>query len=482
VQLYDDGNQEEKLPLVGEDNDKPNGSPSLWSPDESSVQRSWQTATAEEPEGIPFFPSQPRTLADTGLSKAFLMDLALKTVHYAGLPSATHMSQRMALPPAIVQDLLALLTDEHLCEVASSGSMMAGNYRYRLTAGGTSRVKEALERSRYAGPAPVTIDQYVEVMERQRAERPQPSRESIEKALSELVLSPETADALARTLHSGRCALLYGPSGNGKTFVLEAFARHLEGQVLVPFAIYAYGHIIRVFDSSIHIPAQERDTVRLAPTVSDEPEETNHKRDERWAVVRMPAVIVGGELGQESLELAYDPVSRFYQAPSHLKAQGGFLAVDDFGRQRIRPEDLLNRWLTPLERGWYSLTFHTGEKISVPFDVHLLFATNLKVELLLEQPFLRRILYKVEIPNPGPAEFHEILRRACEERSITATEETLQYIVQRVYEDNTTRPRASYARDLLDIVLESARYDDAEPVLTLETFEKAHHLFIPARA
>ncbi|MCJ7810638.1 MAG: hypothetical protein MUP62_00310, partial [Dehalococcoidia bacterium] len=245
MQLYDDGNQEEKLPLVGEDNDKPNGSPSLWSADESDVQRSWQTATAEEPEGIPFFPSQPRTLADTGLSRAFLMDLALKTIHYAGLPSATHMSQRMALPPAIVLELLALLTDEHLCEVASSSSMMAGNYRYRLTAGGTSRVKEALERSRYAGPAPVTIDQYIEVMERQRSERPQPSRESIENALSELVLSPETADALARTLHSGRCALLYGPSGNGKTFVLEAFARHLEGQVLVPFAIYAYGHIIR---------------------------------------------------------------------------------------------------------------------------------------------------------------------------------------------------------------------------------------------
>ncbi|MCJ7509541.1 MAG: ATP-binding protein, partial [Dehalococcoidia bacterium] len=407
MQLYDDGNQDEKLSLVGEDNGEPNSSPSPWSAEESDAQGSWQTAAADDPEGIAFCPSQPRTLADTGLSKAFLMDLALKTVHYAGLPSATHMTQRMALPPAIVQELLALLTDEHLCEVASSGSMMAGNYRYRLTAGGLSRVKEALERSRYAGPAPVTIDQYVEVMERQRTERPQSSRESIEGALSELVLSPETADSLARTLHSGRCALLYGPSGNGKTLVLEALARHLEGQVLVPFALYAYGHIIRVFDSSIHIPAHERGIVRLPDVAAGETDDAA-KRDERWAVVRRPAVLVGGELGQESLELAYDPVSRFYQAPSHLKAQGGILAVDDFGRQRIRPEDLLNRWLTPLERGWYSLTFHTGEKISVPFDVHLLFATNLKVELLLEQPFLRRILYKVEIPNPGPAEFREI--------------------------------------------------------------------------
>jgi len=318
-------------------------------------------------------------------------------------------------------------------------------------------------------------------MEQQRGQRPQPSRQSIEKALSELVLAPDVADALARTLHSGRCALLYGPSGNGKTSVLEAFARHLEGELLVPYAIYAYGHIIRVFDSSIHIPIKEKRKAELLP-VDDDESEGQPKRDERWMVVRRPAVIVGGELGEESLELAYDPVARFYQAPSHLKAQGGMLAVDDFGRQRIRPEDLLSRWLTPLERGCYSLTFHTGEKISVPFDVHLLFATNLKVELLLDQPFLRRILYKVEIPNPGPGEFREILRRACQARTMTATEEALDYIVERLYDEDAHKSRASYARDLLDIVAQSAKYDDVEPVLTPETFDKAHRLFIPERA
>ena len=481
MELCDDGNQDEKSSLFGEDNVTPAPPPSPQSANEPDAQGSWQTATAEEEEATPFFPSQPRTLADTGLSLAFLTDLALKTIHYSGLPSATHMTERMALPPAIVQQILTLLADDHLCEVASSSNMMTGNYRYRLTAAGINRVRDALERSRYAGPAPVTIDQYIEVMEHQRKERPQTSRESIEEALSQLVLAPEVASALARALHSGRCALLYGPSGNGKTSVLEAFAHHLEGQVLVPYAIYAYGHIIRVFDSSIHIPAQERGRIGLPPVGSDESVQ-EAKRDERWAVVRRPAVIVGGELGQESLELAYDPVSRFYQAPAHLKAQGGMLAVDDFGRQRIRPEDLLNRWLTPLERGWYSLTFHTGEKISVPFDVHLVFATNLKVELLLDQPFLRRILYKVEIPNPGHTEFREILRRACEERSITTSEETLRYIVQRLHEDSVHRPRASYARDLLDIVVESARYDNTEPVLTPETFEQAHRLFVPGRA
>jgi energy-coupling factor transporter ATP-binding protein EcfA2 len=357
---------------------------------------------------------------------------------------------------------------------------MAGNYRYRLTSAGSDRVRDALERCRYAGPAPVTIEQYIETTEHQRAMRPQPSRQSIEDALSELVLAPEVTDALARALYSGRCALLYGPSGNGKTLLLEAFARHLDSQVLVPFAIYAHGQIIRVFDSSIHIPVSAKRPSALAPLGAGE-SENNAKPDERWALVRRPTVIVGGELTQESLELTYDPVSRFYQAPFHLKAQGGMLVVDDFGRQRIRPEDLLNRWLTPLERGWDSLTFHTGEKVSVPFDVHLLFATNLKVEVLLDQPFLRRILYKVEIPNPGPAEFEKILRRACEERGIGTSEETLRYVVQRLYENSFYRPRASYARDFLDIVVESARYDNAEPALTREAFDKAYRLFLPGR-
>jgi hypothetical protein len=479
VELYNDGKQDEEFPLIGEDSVESARSPSRWSADELDAQGVSQIATVEEEETMDVFP--PQTLADTGLSLAFLTDLALKTIHYAGLPSATHMTQRMALPPAIVQQLLTLLADDHLCEVASSSNMMSGNYRYRLTAGGINRVRDALERSRYAGPAPVTIDQYIKVMERQRGQRPQPSRQSIERALSELVLAPDVADALARTLHSGRCALLYGPSGNGKTSVLEAFARHLEGEMVVPFAIYAYGHIIRVFDSSIHIPVKEKGRAGLAPVGTGESGD-KPRRDERWTTVRRPAVIVGGELGEESLELAYDPVSRFYQAPSHLKAQGGMLAVDDFGRQRIRPEDLLNRWLTPLERGCYSLTFHTGEKIAVPFDVHLLFATNLKVELLLDQPFLRRILYKVEIPNPGPTEFREILRQACQARSITAAEGTLDYIVERLYEENSHKARASYASDLLDIVAQSARYDDVEAVLTPETFDKAHRLFIPERA
>jgi predicted ATPase with chaperone activity len=432
----------------------------------------------QEPDAdmLALVPHQPRTLPDTGLSRAFLVELALKTIHYAGQPSANHITERMCLPSAIVLDLLSLLADDHLCEVVSSSNAMAGNYRYRLTSNGIDRVKDALERSRYAGPAPVTMQQYIDVMEQQRAVRQPLSRESIEAALSELVLAPEVTDNLARSLHSGRCTLLYGPSGNGKTMVLEAFARHLDGTMLVPYAIYAQGQIIRVFDASIHFPALAPPAAPLPQTVEED--WTSTRPDDRWVVVRRPTVMVAGELSPESLELTFDPVSRFYQAPPHLKAQGGLLVVDDFGRQRIRPEDLLNRWLTPLERGWETLTFQTGEKISVPFDVHLLFATNLKVDLLLDQPFLRRILYKVEIPNPGPSEFHEILRRVCEERGVAASQEALEHVVRRLYEGGQ-KPRASHARDMVDIVIQSASYDKQEPALTPDAFERAFRLFLP---
>ena len=426
---------------------------------------------------LALLPPQPRTLPDTGLSRAFLTELALKTIHYSGQPSANHITERMCLPPAIVLELLGMLADDHLCEVFSSSNAMAGNYHYRLTSQGMDRVKDALERSRYAGPAPVTVGQYSEVMEQQRSVRSHASRESIEAALSELVLAPNISDNLARSLHSGRCMLLYGPSGNGKTVILEAFARHLEGTVLMPYSLYAQGQIIRMFDSSIHVPALAVPASTSPPGGSDDAWETA-RTDERWVAVRRPVVTVGGELSAESLELAFDPVSRFCQAPPQLKAQGGLLIVDDFGRQRIRPEELLNRWLTPLERGSETLTFQTGEKISVPFDVHLLFATNLKVELLLDQSFLRRILYKVEIPNPGPDEFHEILRRVCQERGVAVSDEAISHVTHRLYEGGQ-RPRASHARDIVDIVVQSASYDGQEPALTPEAFEKAFRLFLP---
>jgi predicted ATPase with chaperone activity len=201
------------------------------------------------------------------------------------------------------------------------------------------------------------------------------------------------------------------------------------------------------------------------------------KVDRRWVLCRRPAVVLGAELDRETLDVAYDPQSRFYQAPPHIKAQGGVLIVDDFGRQKVDPRDLLTRWLIPLERGWDTLTLATGEKVTVPFSMQLFFGTNLKIRDLADEALLRRILYKVHVPNPTPGEFSEILRQLCRQRRVLVKDGALDYVAERLYSSPDLRPRASYARDILDMIVESAGYDGRDPVLDNETFDKVFALF-----
>lgn len=415
-------------------------------------------------------PRQPKTLVDLGLSKAFLTDLCLKIIHYSGTPSMAQLTRRLGLGPHIVQHLVTALTEDRLIEVLSQSDLYTGNYRYRLSERGHTRVNEALERSRYAGPAPVTAEQYTETIRKVLAQKNDPGRGRIKNIVNEMVLAPDTADAIARALFSGKSGILYGPSGNGKTVILERFARELEGIALVPYAIYAYGQVIRVFDQSVH---ESVDQVDGANMVKDDA-----KVDRRWVLCRRPAVVLGAEIGRETLDVAYDPQSRFYQAPPHIKAQGGVLIVDDFGRQKVDPRDLLTRWLIPLERGWDTLTLATGEKVTVPFNMQLFFGTNLKIRELADEALLRRILYKVHVPNPTPTEFSEILRQLCRQRRVLVKDGALEYVAQKLYSSTELRPRASYARDILDMIIESAGYDGRDPVLDEQTFDKVFALFL----
>ncbi len=436
------------------------------------------TLEAEPPDlddsESPLFPKRPRTLAEVGLSKAFVTDLTLKIIHYSGTPSTAQLMRRLGLGQALVQQTVATLQEERMCEVLSQSDLYTGNYRYRLSERGVARASEALERTRYAGPAPVTAEQYAQVIRAQQAHRQTFSRDHIGTILDELVLPPEVADAVARALHSGKTTMFYGPSGNGKTVILERFARNLAGAVLVPYSIYAYGQVIRVFDPSIHQLVEEFDERNA---VKDD-----GKLDRRWVLVRRPAVVLGSEIGSESLDLAYDPQARFYQAPPHVKAQGGVVVVDDLGRQKIEPHDLMARWLIPMERGWDSLSLITGEKLTIPFDVQLLFGTNQPIDQLADDALLRRILYKIEIPNPGPTEFADILRRLCSQRNVRIPEGALERVVERLYGEPGASPRAAHARHLLEVVIEGAAYDGREPVLDEESFEQALKLFTSQRS
>jgi len=415
-------------------------------------------------------PPAPRTFSEVGLSKAFLTDLTLKILHYSGTPSMSQLTRRLGLAADIVQQLLTALTEERLVEILSQSDLFTGNYRYRLSERGQTRVNEALERSRYAGPAPVTAEQYNSVMKRLLEHgQDTSSRARIKSILHDLVLDGDVSDSLARALFSNKSMILYGPSGNGKTVLLERYAEDMGGFSFVPYAIYAYGQVVRVYDQSIHEPIEKIDDTVMRD---------DSRRDQRWVVVKRPAIVLGAEMDKEALDLGYDPSARFYQAPPHIKAQNGALIIDDFGRQQIPTRDLLTRWLIPSERGWDSLTLVTGEKLHVPFKVQLLFSTNMRVRDLADDALLRRILYKVNMPNPSASNFQEILRQACRARKVHVAEGALDYVVERMYNHPTLQPRSSYAGDLLEILIESASFDAREPVLDRESFDHAFQMFV----
>ena len=420
------------------------------------------------------FPKQPTTLAEVGLSKAFLIDLTLKIMHYSGTPSAVQLTRRLGLGRGMVQQILTAIQEERMCEVLSQSDLFTGNYRYRLSERGTARASEALERTRYAGPVPVTAEQYAEVIRAQQAQRQVPSTARIKAILDEFVLAPEVADAVARALYSGKTTMFHGPTGNGKTSILERFAASFDGVALMPYAVYIYGQVIRVFDPSIHELLEEIDDRNGA--------KDDAKLDRRWVLVRRPAVILGSDLGPDSMDLAYDPQARFYQAPPHVKAQGGVLIVDDLGRQKTGAQELMSRCLISMERGWDSLNLITGEKLTIPFDVQLLFATNKPMEQLADEALLRRILYKIEIPSPGPAEFAEILRQLCTQRSVQTPDGAIERVVERLYRQAGERPSAASARNLLEVVIEGASYDGREPVLDDDSFERAFRLMTSKRS
>lgn len=416
------------------------------------------------------FPPAPRTLLDVGLSKAFLSDLVMKVIHYSGTPSIAQLTRRLGLGQQMVTLILQGLAEDRLIEVLSQSDLYTGNYRYRLSERGYTRVLQALERTRYAGPAPVTAEQYSEVVRRLHTAQPESRRGNIKAMLEDMVLSSETADELGRALFSGKVSLLHGPSGNGKTSILERFGQSLGGVFLIPYAIYAYGQVIRVFDQSIHEPLDQPDGQAFSKDDS--------RLDRRWVLVRRPVVVLGAEAGQEVLDLAYDPQARFYQAPPHIKAQGGVLIVDDFGRQQIPARELLTRWLIPMERKWDSLSLVTGEKVTVPFQIQLLFATSRKVKEVADDALLRRILYKVRIPAPSPEEFTEILRQFCRKKGMRVEDGAMDNVIKKLYNGSGLKPQASYARDLAEIVMQSAAYDGVEPVFNVETFDRAFKMFL----
>jgi predicted ATPase with chaperone activity len=422
-------------------------------------------------DAAPFVP-QPQKLDETGLDFSMVLDLVIKAIYFAGRPAARQIGAQLALAFPVVDEVLAFLKREQMAEVVGSAGMGEQLYQYSLSGKGLEKAEEALSRNQYIGPAPVPFDAYLDVLARQAVKSVRVSPESVDAALSHLVLDEQVAAALGPAVNSGRSMLLYGGSGNGKSTITSAIGRMLPGEVLIPYAVDLNGIIVKLFDPRVHQEiAPEKQLERRASDTNGGG--ADRRRDRRWVVCRRPMVTAGGELTLKELELRYSPQSQIYIAPLQWKANSGILIVDDFGRQMIQPKELLNRWIVPMEERVDHLSLHTGDMVEVPFDVLLIFSTNLRPSQLGDEAFFRRIRHKIEIPDPSREQFLEILARVCQQREITLETDAALYLVDHYYDRLNRGFKGCHPRDIVDLVVDICAYHGEQPAFTMRHLDAA---------
>jgi hypothetical protein len=393
-------------------------------------------------------PVKPANIEQTGLEFNFLADLVLKLVYADANCTTERVSQRIKLPMSIADPLLQHLYRERLVEIR--GQIERQNYRYAMLDRGWERVGRLLEISGYIGPAPVSLSAYTAWIRDQEKQREPIDPEQFDRAFSELVLADEDYETLQLVASSRRSLFMTGAAGNGKTSIAKALHAARAGEIWIPYAIEIDDQVIKVFDTHNHQPVNGQSTDGL---------------DQRWIRIRRPLVIVGGELTIEAMDLIYSPIVRYYEAPFQIKSNGGTLVIDDFGRQRVDPKALLNRWIIPLESHVDYLTLHTGKKIEVPFEQALIFSTNLDPKNLVDEAFLRRMGYRLQVQKPGREQYANIFRRYAGSLELAYDPSLIGHLLQR-YAREQRDLRCCEPRDLLERCMDICRYENRPAVLT----------------